>query len=47
MLCHSRGTFLFQVMPDVFPEKFLTNTEIELWELHYAEFNKRTAGGKK
>ncbi len=30
-LCHARGRFLFEVRPDVFPEGYLTDTEIELW----------------
>lgn len=41
MLCHSRGRFLFDILPDYFPEGFLTDTEIELWEMHHEDFNRR------
>jgi len=41
MLCHSRGRFLFEVLPDIFPEGYLTDTEVELWEMHYQEQNER------
>jgi len=42
MLSHFRGRFLFELMPDMFPEGLLTDTEIELWERHYEEHNRRT-----
>ena len=28
---------LFEVRPDLFPEGYLTRTEILLWDLHYAD----------
>jgi len=30
-LCHKNNSFLFQVLPDIFPQGFLTNIEAELW----------------
>jgi len=41
MLCHSRGRFLFEILPDLFPEGYLTELEVELWEMHFEEYNKR------
>ncbi len=29
------GKFLFEVLPHHFPEGFLTENEIALWELHF------------
>jgi len=46
MLCHSRGRFLYEIMPDYFPEGILTDTEIELWELHYEAHNQRVEEAK-
>jgi hypothetical protein len=40
MLCDLRGHFLFEVRPDVFPQGFLTYTEIELWARYYDHKNK-------
>lgn len=28
---------MFIVRPDIFPEGYLTGTELLLWELHYTE----------
>jgi len=36
-----KGRFLYEVRPDLFPEGFLTDTEIELWGLHYEDQNRR------
>jgi len=36
-LCHARGRFLYEVQPDVFPEGFLTRTELELWARFYEQ----------
>ena len=30
-LCHAKGRFLFEVIPDVFPEGRLTEPELILW----------------
>lgn len=35
MLCDARGKFLYEARPDLFPQGFLTTTEIELWGKHY------------
>lgn len=34
-LCHQMGRFLFEARPDICPEGFLAQTEIELWGLYY------------
>jgi hypothetical protein len=26
---------MFEVRPDIFPDGYLTNTEIELWNIHF------------
>ena len=28
---------MYEVRPDLFPQGFLTDVEIELWELYYSE----------
>ncbi|MCK9324589.1 MAG: hypothetical protein M0P69_03750 [Bacteroidales bacterium] len=38
-LCNKNGRFLFEVRPDIFPEGYLTDLELEMWgdylkELH-------------
>jgi hypothetical protein len=38
-LCHTRGKFLFEARPDLFPD-FLTTTELELWGLFYEDLKK-------
>lgn len=43
MLCDFRGHFLFEVRPDVFPQGYLTETELALWAMYYK--NKNTKGG--
>ncbi len=40
-MCHQRGAFLYQIRPDVMPYGFLTDLEIELWEMFYTEMNKK------
>lgn len=35
MLAEKSGAFLFELRPDIFPEGYLTRTEIELWSMHY------------
>lgn len=34
-LAEKHGQFLFQIRPDLFPEGYLTETELQLWNLHY------------
>lgn len=36
-MCEIRGAFLFQVRPDIFPEGYLTETELILWGKYYKE----------
>lgn len=36
-LCHSRGRFLFEARPDLFPAELLTDTELELWSIFYRQ----------
>lgn len=38
-LADLKGNYLFQTRPDIFPEGFLTVTEIELWDMYYKEKN--------
>ena len=40
-LCASRGRFLFEVRPDLFPQGFLTDAEMYLWGLYYLEKRRR------
>lgn len=35
MLSEMRGLFLYQTRPDLFPEGWLTNEEMELWSRYY------------
>jgi len=35
MLADMKDAFLFQVRPDLFPEGYLTDTEVELWALYF------------
>lgn len=37
MLCDLRGRFLFEVLPDLFPEGRLTGVEVELWGRYYSD----------
>jgi hypothetical protein len=34
---------LFEIRPDLFPEGYLTSTEIQLWNIHYKEKERNTA----
>lgn len=46
ILCERRGQFIFQVRPDIFPEGYLTDTEIELWDLlETAREDAKNSGG--
>jgi|GEM_PF-1144427 len=44
-LCALKNRFLFEVRPDIFPEGMLTETETELWSMHYADRGKRMKNG--
>ena len=39
MLCAERGKFLFEARPEIFPEGYLTETEIAVWGEFYRERN--------
>lgn len=39
MLCDMRGRFLFEVLPDLFPQGRLTDVEVGLWGLYYEQKN--------
>ena len=43
MLCAERGAFLYQACPDLFPQGYLTDTEIDLWALYYHDREERLA----
>jgi len=36
-LLELKGGYLFQARPDLFPEGYLTDTELALWNYHYGE----------
>lgn len=40
MLCDLRGRFLFEVLPDLFPEGRLTDVETALWGQYYEDKGK-------
>jgi len=42
-LGYARGRFLYELRPDIFPQGYLTTTEIELWDKYYKSIN----GGRK
>jgi len=37
--------FLFELLPDIFPQGFLTRVEIELWGEYYQEMKNRQLKG--
>lgn len=37
MLCAARSRFLFEARPDIFPEGYLTDCEMEIWSLYHSE----------
>ena len=45
-LAESRGQFLYQCRPDLFPEGYLTIAEIELWGLHYEQRERKREARK-
>lgn len=40
MLCELRGRFLFEALPDLFPEGRLTDVEVALWGQYYEDKSK-------
>jgi hypothetical protein len=38
-LCHLKKRFLYETRPDIFPEGFLTFSEMELWERFYEQLH--------
>jgi hypothetical protein len=40
MLCDLKDRFLFEVIPDVFPEGRLTDIECALWGRYYGDKNR-------
>jgi hypothetical protein len=36
-LCAERGRFLFEARPDLFPEGYVTDTELLIWGEYYQE----------
>jgi hypothetical protein len=39
MLCAERGRFLFEARPDLFPEGYVTDVEMQVWNFYYQERN--------
>ena len=35
------GKFLYEARPDIFPQGYLTHTEIELWGIYYKNLKAR------
>lgn len=35
VLCDLKNKFLFEARPDLFPEKYLTQVEMHLWDLFW------------
>jgi len=44
-LCYQKGRFLFEVRPDIFPEGYLTFTELDLWGRYYDDLNRKRKKG--
>jgi hypothetical protein len=40
-LGHQRGRFLYEIIPDVFPYRMLSDNEVALWGIFYEELEKR------
>jgi len=48
VLADRKGAFLFQAFPDIVPEGYCTQLEMELWALHYDEIaQKNEAKGRR
>jgi len=41
-LCYSRGRFLYEVRPDLFPEGMMTRDELTLWGYYYEELERES-----
>ena len=40
-LANQKGRFLYEVLPDLFPQRFFSLLEIDVWALYYAEQERR------
>lgn len=45
MLCGEMGRFLYEARPDLFPEGYLTSTELAVWTEYYSWKNKAAKSG--
>lgn len=43
MLADKRGRFMYEIRPDLFPEGWLTDVELNLWDLYAEERNRNRA----
>lgn len=39
-LCNKTGRFLFEVRPDLFPQGYLTDLELEMWGEYLGEVHR-------
>ncbi len=44
MLAHEKKRFLFEIRPDIIPQGFLTDMEMELWGYFYDELIRQKNG---
>ena len=47
MLCGDKGRFLYEACPDIFPQGYLTDTELHLWGLYYVRRNQQLDAAKR
>jgi hypothetical protein len=40
-LANSKGRFLYEILPDLFPQRFFSLIEMEVWALYFAEQARR------
>lgn len=41
-LCFDKKTYLYQIRPDIMPYDYLSDMEMELWEMFYAEMKEKS-----
>lgn len=46
-LCEARGKFLYEARPDLFPEGYLTQLEVAIWNEYYRERNESMKANKR
>jgi len=46
-LCHERQRFLYEARPDIFPQGYLTDTEMELWGMYYDHIKRKRKSRNK